>query len=66
MFVLVEDSAEALVSSYAQVGDLVRVRDRRGQRMERSGVGDALMRSMLVVEPFELVQSVEQVVLVPN
>jgi hypothetical protein len=30
MFVFVEDSAEALVSSYVQVGDLVWVGDRRG------------------------------------
>ncbi len=66
MFVFVEDSAEALVSSYVQAGDLVWVCDGRGQRMQWSGVGDALVRSVLVVEPFVLTQGVEQVALVPD
>jgi hypothetical protein len=66
MFVFVEDSAEALVSSYVQAGDLVWVGDGQGQRMQWSGVGDALVRSVLVVEPFVLTQGVEQVVLVPD
>jgi hypothetical protein len=50
MFVLVEDAAEALVSSYVQVGDLVRIGDRRGQWIERAGARDALMRPVAVVE----------------
>ena len=66
MFVFVEDSAEAMVSSYVQAGDLVWVGDGQGQRMQWSGVGDALVRSVLVVEPFVLTQGVEQVVLVPG
>jgi hypothetical protein len=37
MLVFVEDAAEALVSSYVQTGDLVRISDRRGQRMQRAG-----------------------------
>jgi hypothetical protein len=39
MFILVEDSAETLASSYVQASDLLWLRDRWGQRMER--VGDA-------------------------
>src|SRR4051812_12617800 len=54
MFVLVEDAAEALVSSYVQLGDLVRIDDRRGQWMEWAGVGDALIRPVAVVEVLEL------------
>jgi hypothetical protein len=38
--------------------------DRDGQRAQRTGVGDALMRAVSVVEMFELAQSVEQVALV--
>ena len=64
MFVFVEDSAEALVSSYVQARELVRVGDRWGQWMQRSGVGDALVGSVLVVEPFVLAQGVEQMGLV--
>jgi uncharacterized membrane protein len=37
--VLVEDSAEALASSYVQVGDLVRVGDGRGVPLENSAKG---------------------------
>jgi hypothetical protein len=55
MLVLVEDSAEALVSSYLQVGDLVWIGDRRGQWVEWPSVGDALVGSVLVVEPFSKV-----------
>jgi hypothetical protein len=53
---LVEDAAEALVFSYVQVGDLVRIGDRRGQWIERAGVRDALMRPVAVVEILELAQ----------
>jgi hypothetical protein len=34
--------------------------------MKWSGVGDALVGSVLVVEPFVLAKGVEQVVLVPD
>ena len=44
MFVLVEDAAEAVTSVDVQVGEPVRVGDRFGQRRERPGVGDALVR----------------------
>jgi hypothetical protein len=66
MFVFVEDATQALVLSYVQVSDLARVSDRRGQRMQRAGVGDALVGSVLVIKVFVLAQSVEQVVLVPD
>jgi hypothetical protein len=59
MLVFVEDAAEALVSSYVQTSDLVRISDRRGQRMQRAGVRDALMRAVAVVELFELAQGVQ-------
>jgi hypothetical protein len=66
MLVLVEDAAKALVSSYVQVGDLVRIGDRRGQWTERAGVCDALVGTVLVVEVFELAQGMKQVALVPD
>ena len=64
MLAFVEDPAQALASSYVQVGDLVQVGDRRRQRPEWAGI--ALMGAMPVVEAFELLQSVEQVVLIPD
>jgi len=66
MFVFVKDATQALVFSYVQVSDLARFGDRRGQWMQRAGIGDALVGSVLVVEVFVLAQSVEQVVLVPD
>jgi hypothetical protein len=66
VLVLVEDSAQTLVSAYVQPGDLLRVGDRRRQRIQRAGVRDALVRSMLVEEGFELAQGMEQVALVPD
>jgi hypothetical protein len=53
MLVFVEDSAEAVVSSYVQVGDLVRIDDRWWQRVEGAGIGDALVGSVLVIELLE-------------
>lgn len=66
MFVLVEDPAQTLPSSDVQVDDLVWFGDRWRQRLQRAGVGDALMRPMLVVEGLELAVCVEQVPLVPD
>jgi hypothetical protein len=66
MFVLVEDAAKPIASSDAAPGYLVRIGDRRGQWVQRSGVGDALMRSMAVVEVFEFVQRVQEMPLVPD
>jgi len=58
MIVFVEDATEAVTSVDVQVGEPVRVGDRFGQRCEWSGVGDALMRSVLVVEHLVLAQRV--------
>nr|WP_246017337.1 hypothetical protein [Micromonospora pisi] len=49
-----EDAAEAIASSCVEVCDLVWVGDRCGQRVEWSGVRDALVRAVPVVELFEL------------
>ena len=65
MLVLVEKAAEAIASSYVEAGNRLRI-DRRGQWVQRAGIGDALMGAMGVVEPLELAQGVEQVPLVPD
>lgn len=54
MLVLVEDAAESFAFSYVEAGDLLRIGDRHRQRVQRTGVGDALMRPVGVVELFEL------------
>jgi hypothetical protein len=43
ILVLVEDAAEALASSYVEVGHLVRIGDLSRQRVQRTGVRYALM-----------------------
>jgi hypothetical protein len=54
MFVLVEDAAEALASSYVEAGYLVRICDWLGRWVQRAGVGDALVWAVSVVELLEL------------
>ena len=54
MLVFVEDTAESIASSYVEVDDPARICDRRGQRVQRAGVRDALVGSVSVVELFEL------------
>jgi hypothetical protein len=54
MLVLVESAAEVVVSAYVEVGDLARFGDGAGEWVEGAGVGDALVRPVLVVEIFEL------------
>jgi len=66
MLVLVEDAAEPVAFPYVEAGDLSRIGDRWGQRVQWAGVGDALMRSMPVVELLELPQCAEQVVMIPD
>src|SRR5258708_27586077 len=66
MFVLVEDAAEALASSYVEAGYLVRICDWLGQWVQRAGVGDALVWAVSVVELPGLAESVGQVALVPD
>ena len=64
--VLVKHSTEPVVSSYIEAGDLARAHERRGQWLERAGVGDALMRPVPVVELLELPEGVQKVGLVPD
>jgi hypothetical protein len=66
MFVLVEDAAQAFTPAYVDAGDLPWIGDRLGQGVQRSGVRDALVGPMAVVEPLELPQSVAEVALVPD
>lgn len=66
MIVLVDDPAKPLVSSDVQVGDLVRISDRRRQWTQRPGVRDALVGPVVVVEGFEFAQGTREVVLVPD
>ncbi|GAA2334373.1 integrase core domain-containing protein [Streptomyces violaceusniger] len=49
MSVLVEDAAEAIAASYVEAGDLLRIGDRWRQRVQRAGVGNALVRPVSVV-----------------
>ena len=56
MFVLVEDAAEALASSYVEAGYLVRICDWRGQWVQRKGVGDALVWAVWAVSVVELLE----------
>jgi hypothetical protein len=57
MFVLVQDAAETITSADVQLGELVRVGDRFGQRLQWPIVRDALVRPMLVVEDLVLAQA---------
>jgi hypothetical protein len=66
MLVLVENAAEAVESSDVEVGHLVWISDWRRQWVQRSSVGDALMRAVSVVELLEVAQGVEQMLLVPD
>jgi hypothetical protein len=54
MFVLVKDAAESVASSYVEMRDPVWFGEWRGQWVQGPGVGDALVRSVLVVELLEL------------
>jgi hypothetical protein len=62
----VEDAAEAITSADVEMGYLVGIGDRGWQRMQWPGIGDAPVRSVSIVELFELVQGLEQMPLVPN
>jgi hypothetical protein len=66
MSILVEEAAESVCSAYAEGGDVLRVVDRLGKGTEGSGVRDALVRPVAVVEGLELPQGVEQMLLVPD
>jgi len=58
--------AEPVASSYVKAGDLAWRRQWHGQRLERAGVGDALVRPVPVAGLLELPQGVQQVGLVPD
>ena len=66
MFVLVQNTAETITSTDGQPGELVWVGDRFGQRLEWSGVGDALVRPVRVVEDFVFAEGVQEMPLVPD
>jgi hypothetical protein len=61
-----EHSAEPVASSYVKAGVSVRSREWHGQRLERAGVRNALVRPVPVVELLELSQGVQKVGLVPD
>ncbi|GAA4581716.1 hypothetical protein GCM10023176_62580 [Micromonospora coerulea] len=61
MFVLVKDAAQAFTPTYVEAGDLPWIGDRPRQGVQRSGVRDALMRPMGVVEPLELPEGLAKV-----
>jgi hypothetical protein len=66
MPVLVEDATEAIASVDVKAGGGSRPGDRWGQREQRPGVGDSLMRPVGIVELLELAPRVQQVQLVPD
>jgi hypothetical protein len=57
--VFVEDAAQTWTSADVEVGDLVLAGDRLWQWLERSGVGDALVGPVSVVELFVFAECVE-------
>jgi hypothetical protein len=57
--VFIEDAAQTRVLADVETVDLGMVGDRRWQQSEWSGVGDALMGPVGVVEAFVLVECVE-------
>src|SRR5690348_153932 len=66
MPVLVEDATEAIASVYVEAAGGSRPGDRWGQRTQRPGVRDSLVRPVGIVELLELAQGVQQVRLVPD
>jgi hypothetical protein len=55
MLVFVEDASEPVASSDPEMGYLVLVGERGGQWAQGSGVVEALVRPVAVVEAFEFV-----------
>jgi hypothetical protein len=66
MPVLVEEAAEAVASVDVEPCGTVRPGDRWGQRAQRPGVADPLMRPVRVIELLELAQGAQQMPLVPD
>lgn len=66
MRVFVQGAAEPRSSSCVEARDPLRIVDRFGQRTQRAGVREALVRPVLVVENLELAQGVEEMALIPD
>jgi hypothetical protein len=64
VFVLVQEAAEAIASADVEVGKSVWIDDRFGQRLEWSGVGDALMWPVRVVKALIFAQGMHEMPLV--
>lgn len=58
MLALMKEAAESVGSMYVEAGGFVRIGDRFGERVQRAGVRDALVRPVHVVELLELPQCV--------
>ncbi len=59
MFVLGEESAEAIATADVEVGDLAGVGDRLGEWAQRSGIGNASMWPVRVVMPLMFSEGVQ-------
>lgn len=66
MRVLVQGAAEPRASSYVEACDPLRIVDWFGQRTQRTGIREALVRPVLVVENLELAQGVKEMALAPD
>jgi hypothetical protein len=66
VFVLVEESAEPIVSADVQMCEPGKAGDRFGQRIQRPGVRNTPMGTVTVVVPFVLAQGVQQMRLAPD
>src|SRR3954451_11773686 len=66
VLVFVEDTTEVVTPVDVQPGELIRVGDRLGQRLQRAEVRDPLMWTVHVVEPLVLPQRMQQMLLVPD
>jgi hypothetical protein len=66
MFVFVQDASKSIASSNPEPGYLVWLSERRRQRVQGSGVGEALVGPVAVLEVLEFVQGVQQMFLVPD
>jgi hypothetical protein len=64
--VLMDDASEAVASAYVQPGDLSRIADRFGYRMERGCLIHGLVGAVPVVVFFELPERPQRVTLVPD
>lgn len=66
MLILVEGAAESRPPSYVQMGDPVRVLDRSGQRVERTGIRKTLVRPVLAIERLGFAQGAQELATYPR